>query len=134
MGLAVGNLVGIPFKIRGRDVHAGIDCIGLMLEVGKVLGHSEDDMLSAFDQRRGYGGENVAERISWQRLDPTDHMQVGDVAYIWYEEESRPHVLTLVGHDQWLTTRSGARSHIARRATFESQGPTFYRYGGHKCP
>jgi len=39
----VKDLVGIPYKIRGRDVN-GMDCYGLIIEVLKRIGKSVPDV------------------------------------------------------------------------------------------
>ena len=47
MSIDYSDLIGVPFKNRGRDVQSGLDCYGLVMEVfkrfGKVIPEYHED-------------------------------------------------------------------------------------------
>lgn len=39
----VSDLIGVPYKVNGRDIRKGLDCIGLAIEVERRFGHKLPD-------------------------------------------------------------------------------------------
>lgn len=48
----VDDLLGIPHTKNGRDVHTGLDCFGLAMEVEKRFGHTLIDLEDFKDENK----------------------------------------------------------------------------------
>ena len=126
---SIAHLVGCPYEAGGRDPKNGIDCLGLLLEYGAMLGWTRERMLagvSVIDGDPPNGGS------AWREVAGAEHP--GDVAY-WRPlgESSIPHVAVFVGGGRWLSATRGYGSHLLRSKNVIVHNPRFYRFERGGC-
>lgn len=63
------DLIGVPFKNRGRDVKTGVDCYGLVIEVFKRFGHNIPEYYADYDDTEAVNDLIVGKtsiKSNWQ--------------------------------------------------------------------
>lgn len=66
------DLIGVPFKNRGRDVSTGLDCYGLVMEIFKRYGYNIPEYNEDFHNTEKVCAlirEKTAIRSNWERVD-----------------------------------------------------------------
>lgn len=66
------DLIGIPFKNRGRDIKQGLDCYGLVTEVYKRYGFDIPEYTADFDNVEKVNElitTKTAIKSNWERVD-----------------------------------------------------------------
>lgn len=65
----VADLVGIPFVSKGRNPETGLDCWGLVMEVGRRMGKNIPDFyVDAMDSKQIGAIKSFAEK-DWTQID-----------------------------------------------------------------
>lgn len=128
-GLDVRDLLGVPWRHAGRDVY-GMDCLGLMLEVYRRIGHPMYPLMEITYQedQATIRPENIAEwaPLYWVAIEKPG--TVGDLAFMASDASRlRNHLAVLVGANEWVTTSKTAGVHIVKRSGVEKLKPCYYR-------
>lgn len=66
------DLIGVPFRNRGRDVKTGLDCYGLVMEIYRRYGISIPEYTEDFDNLEKVNAlitEGVAIKSNWRRVE-----------------------------------------------------------------
>lgn len=90
---ALRPLVGTPFHHQGRQPGVGLDCIGVVVAVGRAVGMPIKD-------RTDYGGQPVSGLLQreldaqWVRLPGIKHARPGDILLMRFAREPQ-HVAVL---------------------------------------
>lgn len=65
------DLIGVPFCNRGRDIHKGVDCYGLVIEVFKRYGYSIPEYFADYDDTKKVN-ELISQKTkiesNWKRV------------------------------------------------------------------
>jgi len=87
--LDVADLIGIPFVSRGRDPKAGLDCWGLVMEVGRRMGKDIPDFyVDAHDTRQIGIIKDFVEK-DWIK---TDRPEAGAIIGMRLDRGCMPHI------------------------------------------
>lgn len=85
------NLIGTPFHHQGRHRKFGIDCIGLIMLVGKAL-----KCLFVKHDRTNYSEKptdimaDELKQMGFKKI-PTEERQSGDLGLFWFVSPKRPY-------------------------------------------
>lgn len=66
------DLIGVPFKNRGRDIKSGVDCYGLVMEVHRRCGVELPEYTSDFDDMdkiNSIFSGRINGGSSWEKVD-----------------------------------------------------------------
>lgn len=106
------SYIGVPYRHMGRTRHGGVDCLGLVFEVGKELGlHEYDDSISyprsAFDRSML---EAVRKHSTSVKL---ADLQDGDII-IFRDTMFPQHMGFMVWHgtDRWLINANARKRKV----------------------
>jgi cell wall-associated NlpC family hydrolase len=123
-------LVGVPFKVGGRDI-SGMDCLGLVLAGCQLLGRPFPDPWKRYAEVWQRGERPIEELTpaGWSQLLPAVHLLRGDI--ILSRSDGVPnHVSLAVGaRDLLHTTKEGQRSEIIRARMLRPRMVYVYRCG-----
>lgn len=67
-----GDLIGVPFRNRGRNVKTGLDCYGLVMEIYRRQGINIPEYTADFDNLEKVNAlitEGVAIKSNWRRVE-----------------------------------------------------------------
>ena len=68
----ISNLIGVPFKSRGRSIHDGFDCWGLVIEVFRRININLPDFyIDAYDSFEIDKTRNIFES-NWEKVKKPD--------------------------------------------------------------
>ena len=87
--VTVNDLIGVPFVSRGRDPKTGLDCWGLVMEVGKRFGKNIPDFLVDAHDSKQIGVIHAFVEKDWTK---TDHPQPGAVIGLRLDRACLPDV------------------------------------------
>lgn len=98
--------IGTPFQHQGRLVRAGVDCIGMLAGVAKVLGLTSYDVPSY--SRYPEGDDLISELDKALERIPVEEAREGDVLVFWFSKFTRiPQHLALKTSVGMLHTHQG---------------------------
>ena len=72
MNIDYSDLIGVPFKNRGRDVKTGLDCYGLVMEVFKRFGKNIPEYHEDFNNVEKVNAlitSKTAIKTNWAKVD-----------------------------------------------------------------
>ena len=117
--MTLADLVGIPWKVGGRD-RSGIDCVGLAILAQKVLCDRDLDFRQSYDESTQYE-RSVLIRDEVERImERTTAPRIGSVG-LFYVEKCW-HVVTYTDAMYFLHVFEGRTSRISRLT------PAYRRY------
>ena len=80
------KLLGTPFHHQGRTPGVGVDCIGLLVCVGRAIGAEFTDCL---DYHKRPDGATLLAKFA-ENLDPVVDPEPGDIALFYFESRAYP--------------------------------------------
>ena len=117
--MTLADLVGIPWKVGGRD-RSGIDCVGLAILAQKVLRGRDLDFRQPYDEPTQYE-RSVLIRDEVERImERTTAPRIGSVGLFFFEKCW--HVVTFTDAMYFLHVFEGRTSRISRLT------PAYRRY------
>jgi cell wall-associated NlpC family hydrolase len=86
--------IGVPYRHQGRG-YKGIDCVGLLIEVAKGVGHPVDAPSAYSNMPKGYQLLDPCDKQLWkpQRQNP----RPGDLAVFWGWNSLEPQHFGFIG-------------------------------------
>lgn len=87
--------IGAPYRHQGRGRN-GIDCVGLLIEVAKGLGHAVDAPHAYSTQPQGWQLLKPCDAQLWKPNDQTTLIP-GDLAVFWGWNEAEPQHFAFIG-------------------------------------
>lgn len=66
------DLIGVPFKNRGRDINTGVDCYGLVIEVFKRFGYNIPEYYADYNNTQAVNDLIVGKtaiKSNWERVE-----------------------------------------------------------------
>lgn len=66
------DLIGVPFRNRGRDIKTGLDCYGLVMEIYRRYGIELPEYTADFDDLEKVNAlitDGVAMKSNWRRVE-----------------------------------------------------------------
>lgn len=66
------DLIGVPFKNRGRDTRCGVDCYGLVIEIFKRFGKHIPEYYADYNDTEAVNKlitEKTAIKTNWEQVD-----------------------------------------------------------------
>ena len=66
------DLIGTPFKNRGRDITSGVDCYGLVIEVFKRFGHTIPEYYADYNDIKAVNDlitGKTSIKSNWRKVD-----------------------------------------------------------------
>ena len=111
------DLLGIPFKLHGRDKD-GFDCYGLVLEVYKRLGHNMVDLDRAYKENNEKDlDDNVYNITKCSGLKKTTEKEYGNII-LFYDNKGRVcHIGVFLKRDDFIHC-DGEGVHISKLSTY----------------
>jgi NlpC/P60 family putative phage cell wall peptidase len=99
--------VGTPFHHQGRQPGLGMDCIGVIVEAGKVFGVREPEVPRYSRQPNWEEFIGSIERAGLREINPEDVRQ-GDVL-VFKVGRNQPHVALLAADDRIIHAHMGIK-------------------------
>ena len=111
----VTDLIGVPFVEFGRDIHAGLDCYGLAIEIEKRLGKElKDVVLERFDRNK------VEKTVPALNVHKTDVIKEGTILEFYGKQDKRLHVAIALDSRTFIHATENQGVRISAFATCES--------------
>lgn len=125
--IEIEDLLGIPFKVHGRD-KSGYDCYGLVIEIAGRLGHKMPDLYYGYDYSEENNEKTLSENsfniISAGRLMKTDSPAEGDIVLFKDRKGRTCHIGVYLGKDRFIHCDS-AGVRITRLSEYNRKGEAY---------
>mgnify|MGYP000054369081 FL=1 len=114
----IEDLLGIPFKIHGRDKN-GLDCYGLAIEVSKRFGHKMVDMFYDYNSTNNLQdlNDNTYNITSGSGLIKTEQPCMSDVLLFFDSKNRTTHIGIYLSDDNFIHC-DGDGVHISKLSSY----------------
>lgn len=114
----IDDLLGIPFKIHGRDKN-GLDCYGLAIEVSKRFGHKLVDMFYDYNSANNLQdlNDNTYNITHSSGLEKTEQPNMSDVLLFFDSKNRTTHIGIYLSDDNFIHC-DGDGVHISKLSSY----------------
>lgn len=124
------DLVGVPFKHKGRNVKEGLDCLGLVLEIYKRNGKHIQDPIPDYPcdwdtvKQQNYILENY--HTNWLKIEDNNIKEL-DLVLFGRDKKFPTHIAIIIGYNTIIHSQRKHGVIISRLAKLKESIHGFYR-------
>lgn len=109
--MTLADLIGIPWKVRGRSL-TGIDCVGLATMAQELFHGREINFPQDYDEGNYLNQSEIILHEVLRLFEPTDKPKQGDIGLFFFQ--NCWHVVTFTDTNHFLHIFEGKTSRISR--------------------